>query len=152
MYSNVHNRFFSAMARPEKGKGELMPIIYRQDGDFTYTIKVGDEIGYYEWFYSTPDNIYTSLTAGLVVDIEDLVITYKPYKFREETQGREFPEGWEWVTYRHWIKDDFEDETSFHVERTHPNYWGPLKQINKEFGLDYWRSPPEVILNATSKN
>jgi hypothetical protein len=129
-----HMRFKSVTARsvPE---GDLMPMILREEGE---GIKVGDEIGYYEWFVQlSDDDIWYVLTAGVVKKIKDLVITFKPYKYKKEI----IKKGYEWDTYYHWKKDEFDDEITFNVEKVNPADWGLLYRLNKGV-IDYWKAPP----------
>lgn len=81
MASISHMRFFSVTARlvPDGGS---MPMILREDG---VGIKEGDEIGYKKWFVQlSDDDVWYVLTAGVVIKIDDLVITFKHYKYKKE--------------------------------------------------------------------
>jgi hypothetical protein len=106
-------------------------MILCEDGEY---IKEGDEIGYYQWFFSEPDDVWFDLTAGVVVKIDDLVITFKPYKYKKEVKGRD--------DIHRWKKDKFDVEITFNVEKVNPAHWGPLRRINPE-GVDYWKIPSD---------
>jgi hypothetical protein len=98
-------------------------------------ITVGDEIGYY-------DRSSALLIAGVVVKKDDTVITFKPYKFKEQEECREYPGCFLSVTFIHWMKDDFDGDITFDVEKTNSDDYGFLEQINEHYGLDYWCTPP----------